>query len=47
MKDNIALLWFLIVTAMTLYDIYYQQGMYSDSMGNLGRLGFRRYLVIS
>ncbi|KYK86508.1 hypothetical protein SC29R_09395 [Aggregatibacter actinomycetemcomitans serotype f str. SC29R] len=30
MKANMAWPWFLIVTAMTLYDIYYRQGMFND-----------------
>ena len=30
MKANIAWPWFLIVAGMTLYDIYFQQGMFND-----------------
>ncbi|EIF41262.1 hypothetical protein HMPREF1118_0825 [Haemophilus parainfluenzae HK262] len=30
MKANMAWPWFLIVAGMTLYDIYFQQGMFND-----------------
>ncbi|OOF56075.1 hypothetical protein [Rodentibacter myodis] len=30
MKANMAWPWFLVITTMTLYDIYFQQGMFND-----------------